>query len=233
MRELDYRKMGQRIRQARKAKGWSQGVMVEKCGSSPGVFISELFQSHYDMDGAGPFSEFAAKEDDLLAARGISELSHKEDAGGCVISLDKKACDVNGRHYTIKDDAFVQIRTKGSDIYYSLFLDAAETFAADIFADSFTGRCFIFIDAADSDRICVPLSGARLLSIEKQKLHRGGAGLIIEYDEYLESGVHGRIVCGMALDQIRRALQTGSDRYSCRQQERQRGGQNYDYKYKL
>lgn len=150
------------------------------CGSSPGVFISELFQSHYDMDGTGPFSEFAAKED-------------------------------NGRHYTIKDDAFVQIRTKGSDIYYSLFLDAAETFAADIFADSFTGRCFILIDAADSDRICVPLSGVRLLSIERQKPHGGGTGLIIEYDEYLESGVHGRIVCGMALDRIRGALQTGSD----------------------
>lgn len=96
MRELDYHKMGQRIRQARKAKGWSQGVMVKKCGSSPGVFISELFQNHYDMDGAGPFSKFAAMEDDLLEARGISELSHEEDAGGCVVSLDKKACDVNG-----------------------------------------------------------------------------------------------------------------------------------------
>lgn len=31
MRELDYYKIGQRIRQARKAKGWSQGVLAEKC----------------------------------------------------------------------------------------------------------------------------------------------------------------------------------------------------------
>lgn len=57
----------------------------------------------------------------------------------------------------------------------------------------------------------MPLSGVRLLSIERQKPHGGGTGLIIEYDEYLESGVHDRIVCGMALDQIRGALQTGSD----------------------
>lgn len=46
----------------------------------------------------------------------------------------------------------------------------------------------------------MPLSGVRLLSIERQKPHGGGTGLIIEYDEYLESGVHDRIVCGMALD---------------------------------
>ncbi len=34
MRELDYRKMGMRIRQVRKAKGWSQNELAEKCGIS-------------------------------------------------------------------------------------------------------------------------------------------------------------------------------------------------------
>lgn len=34
MRELDYAKMGMRIRQVRKAKGWSQDVLAKKCGIS-------------------------------------------------------------------------------------------------------------------------------------------------------------------------------------------------------
>lgn len=34
MRELDYGKMGMRIRQVRKAKGWSQDALAKKCGIS-------------------------------------------------------------------------------------------------------------------------------------------------------------------------------------------------------
>lgn len=34
MKELDYTKMGVRIRQLRKAKGWSQDVLAKKCGIS-------------------------------------------------------------------------------------------------------------------------------------------------------------------------------------------------------
>lgn len=34
MQELDYGKMGMRIRQVRKAKGWSQSELAEKCGIS-------------------------------------------------------------------------------------------------------------------------------------------------------------------------------------------------------
>ena len=34
MKELDYGKMGMRIRQIRKAKGWSQDELAKKCGIS-------------------------------------------------------------------------------------------------------------------------------------------------------------------------------------------------------
>lgn len=34
MGELDYGKMGMRIRQVRKAKGWSQDLLAKKCGIS-------------------------------------------------------------------------------------------------------------------------------------------------------------------------------------------------------
>lgn len=34
MKELDYGKMGKRIRQIRKAKGWSQDELARKCGIS-------------------------------------------------------------------------------------------------------------------------------------------------------------------------------------------------------
>ena len=33
-RELDYRKMGMRIRQVRKSRGWSQDALAKKCGIS-------------------------------------------------------------------------------------------------------------------------------------------------------------------------------------------------------
>ena len=43
MRELDYGKVGKRIRQLRKAKGWSQDVFAKKCG------ISMSFLGHIEQ----------------------------------------------------------------------------------------------------------------------------------------------------------------------------------------
>ena len=42
MRQLDYNRIGQRIRQVRKAKGWSQGTLAQKCG------ISMSFMGHIE-----------------------------------------------------------------------------------------------------------------------------------------------------------------------------------------
>lgn len=42
MQELDYAKMGSRIQQIRKAKGWSQDMLAKKCG------ISLNFVSHIE-----------------------------------------------------------------------------------------------------------------------------------------------------------------------------------------
>ncbi len=42
MKELDYAKMGMRIRQVRKAKGWSQEELAKKCG------ISMSFMGHIE-----------------------------------------------------------------------------------------------------------------------------------------------------------------------------------------
>ena len=68
MRELDYGKIGLRIRQARKAKGWSQGAMAQTCG------ISMSFLGHIErgtrimsMDTFAAICEaLGAKADELL-----------------------------------------------------------------------------------------------------------------------------------------------------------------------
>ena len=68
MQELDYNKIGQRIRQVRKAKGWSQGTLAEKCG------ISMSFMGHIErgtrimsMDTfANICGALGAKADELL-----------------------------------------------------------------------------------------------------------------------------------------------------------------------
>lgn len=178
------------------------------CGRSPGMFISELFRMHNNLGETDPFAELAANEEAVFVARRISALSREENAGGCVVSFDKKMCDANGRRYMISDDAFVQIQTGDPDIYCSLILDAAETFAADVFADSFAGSCFMMINVAGSGRICVPLEGFRILSVEKQKPRREICGWIVEYGKSLPGGINDSIVCGPALWQVQKVLGT-------------------------
>lgn len=68
MKDLDYSRIGQRIRQVRKAKGWSQGTLAEKCG------ISMSFMGHIErgtrimsMDTfAGICEALGAGADELL-----------------------------------------------------------------------------------------------------------------------------------------------------------------------
>lgn len=164
------------------------------CGSSPGMFISEILQTHNDKPENGPFSVFAAKENDLLEACKIYELSGKEESGAGMVSLMKRSCRVNGRHYTISDNACIQIRTEDPDICYSLVIDAASVFAASVFIDSLLGRCFMIVEAADSDSICIPLNGIRLLSVEKQGKHGEYTGMVIEYVKPMSVGIYSGIL---------------------------------------
>ena len=68
MGKLDYNKIGRRIRQVRKAKGWSQGTLAQKCG------ISMSFLGHIErgtrvmsMDTfAGICRALEVKADELL-----------------------------------------------------------------------------------------------------------------------------------------------------------------------
>lgn len=185
------------------------------CGSSPGMFLSELFQSCSSLPETDPFSMFAAGQDDLLAASMISELSREKDGGGCRISLGRRICDINGRHYTISDTVCIQARVEDSDICCSLFLDAADVFAAEVFADSYSGRCFMMADVAGSDRICIPLHGFRLLSIHKKRNSWEDTGLVVEYMKSVYAGMYDNIVCGTALDRIRKTLGMGNCKDRC------------------
>lgn len=76
MRELDYVKMGMRIRQVRKAKGWSQDKLAKKCG------ISMSFLGHIERGTrimsmetfAGICMALDAGADELLW--GVADPSH-------------------------------------------------------------------------------------------------------------------------------------------------------------
>lgn len=68
MRKLDYNKIGQRIRQVRRAKGWTQGMLAKKCG------VSMSFMGHIErgtrimsMDTFAAVCEvLGVKSDELL-----------------------------------------------------------------------------------------------------------------------------------------------------------------------
>ena len=80
MRELDYEMIGKRIRQTRKAKGWTQEILAEKCG------ISLSFMGHIERGTrsmsletfAGICDVLEAGADELL--RGIPSPGHFQTA---------------------------------------------------------------------------------------------------------------------------------------------------------
>lgn len=175
------------------------------CGSSPGMFLSELFQSCSNLPETDPFSRFAANQDDLLDAGRISILSREAGAGGCMVSFSRRTCDVNGRHYAISDTAYIQIKVEDPGICCSMFMNAANVFAAELFADTFD-KCFMMAEVVNSDRICVPLHGFRLFSMHKETGRGDETGIIVECVKSSYTGMHGGIIYGTALDRIRRKL---------------------------
>lgn len=175
------------------------------CGSSPGMFLSELFQSCSNLSETDPFSMFAASQDDLRSACKISALSRKEDGGGCRISLGRRICDINGCHYAISDTAYIQIKVEDPGICCSMFINVANVFAAELFADSFD-RCFMIVEVVNSDRICVPLHGFRLFSMNKETGRGDETGIMVECVKSSYTSMHGGIIYGTALDRIRRKL---------------------------
>ncbi len=197
------------------------------CGNSPGMFISEILQAYNDKIETDPFSAFAAKEDDLMAACKIYGLSGKEESGAGMISLMKRHCRVSGRHCPVSDNFCIQIRTEDPDICYSLSIDADSVFAANVFIDSLLGRCFMIVEAADSDSICMPLNGIRLLSVDKQGKHGECIGLVIEYAKPMPIGIYSGIVCGPELKWNSRfmGMDKNADRYSCKKSKDKEKGE--------
>lgn len=68
MQELDYAKIGKRIRRIRETKGWSQEELARRCGVSPG-FIGQIERGTRSMSldtFAGMCREMEANADALL-----------------------------------------------------------------------------------------------------------------------------------------------------------------------
>ena len=96
-----------------------------------------------------------------------------------MVSFSRRTCDVNGRHYAISDTAYIQIKVEDPAICCSMFMNAANVFSAELYADTFD-KCFMMAEVVNSDRICVPLHGFRLFSINKETGRGDETGIIVE-----------------------------------------------------
>ncbi len=94
---------------------------------------------------------------------------------------------------------FIQIKVEDPDICCSMFINA------ELYADTFD-KCFMMAEVVNSDRICVPLHGFRLFSINKETGRGDETGIIVECVKSSYTGMHGGIIYGTALDRIRRKL---------------------------
>ena len=105
MRELDYTKMGMRIRQVRKAKGWSQEELAKKCG------ISMSFLGHIERG-----TRIMSLET-FVSLCGALEADAGELLWGEVKYCQKAVCDI---HAAASGDGTGQRKKKGeggSDTY--------------------------------------------------------------------------------------------------------------------
>ncbi len=117
MRELDYIKMGMRIRQVRKAKGWSQDDLAKKCGISMSflghiergsrIMSLETFVSICGALGTGAdellWGVVHPQSDSLLdlwgkADRGKQDSKNRKDAGAGRGSIDTDGKNTDGKN---------------------------------------------------------------------------------------------------------------------------------------
>ncbi len=94
MQAFDYDGIGKRIRQVRKAKGWSQGTLAEKCG------ISLAFMGHIERGTRSMSLETFAHICSALGA----------DAGSLLFGIPQP-------QEAVMEDLWKQPETKGADSY--------------------------------------------------------------------------------------------------------------------
>ncbi len=85
MKELDYGKMGMRIRQVRKARGWSQDELAKKCG------ISMSFLGHIER-GTRIMSLETLVSICACFRRGAGSVAGAEEKRDCK-TVVRKICD--------------------------------------------------------------------------------------------------------------------------------------------
>ncbi len=98
MRELDYSKIGMRIRQVRKAKGWSQEELAKKCG------ISMSFLGHIERGSrvmsmetfAGICSALDVGADELLWGEAGQSAAVLDMWGSAGKGAGKRRCRADG-----------------------------------------------------------------------------------------------------------------------------------------
>ncbi len=109
MRELDYGRMGMRIRQLRKAKGWSQGELAEKCG------ISMSFLGHIERGSRIMSMETFVNICEALDAGADELLWGVAGVSDVVLGMWKGQNSISGRSRNKNPECASMIREMGMD----------------------------------------------------------------------------------------------------------------------